>query len=933
MTTSTIDFKGTRWFKCDLHLHTVESKCFRDKTVTAEQWVQRAIDQGLNCVAVTDHNSGNGIDAIQAAAAGTGLVVFPGVEITCDTSKVHLLILFDVSKGSSEVNDFLIRCGIQRSDFADQNAFTAKSINEVAEIAHADNALVIPAHIDEYNGLGQASVAILKDFYALEYINAVQVVHKEFLVPNLVATPELKDQMNAHYGSPNPAIDDVTLKSWYTPVKYAQENNLSILTFSDNPHGPQDSKHGLDGIGSRVTWIKMDENPTLEGLRQALLMPKFRVKNDFDTAARPYKLPDLWIRSISIQKTKITDDHGGLVLEFSPQLNTIIGGRGSGKSSVLRFIRGLFNRVADISALNEILADHNDFYKKYHQATQKGVLTDDTVIIVGFIRNGVEHRIQASNIISSTSQSIDIQKYDAASGTWVEESASSYLDFFEFEHYSQKQIYEIAQSPNSLKERIDKSIQGLEAIKNDREVIKRSYLEQSASVRRINEQISGKGKLTTEIKDLDNQIALFTSSGIAGLLTSKEKFTSQDLTITAFLEAAAAKEKELNDFAEEFSIPKLDLSNFEPAEAAELRLMEQKIIEGYASIGQELKKLKANAEALATAFKTSLATTVWKGNFENNADQFEKKKAELLNQGVDDISKFETLTESRLNKNGELDAINLIESTLASEITVRDGFKSAYLSKTKEISRARIHHVQAAMQDEKIKVSILPFRNKADFVEKLRGIIQRPSGFESDIEQLANIAFGGNTELKMVDVKDTVRRLREGDSVTGIGGHFMNVIKALSDAQMDELELLWPDDEIDIKYKPSGSTGFKPLSTASAGQKTTAILTFILSQGKIPLLLDQPEDDLDNRLVYELIVDRLKQAKEYRQIIVVTHNANIPVNGDAEYILSMDSESKRVSILHQGTVEDKNIKKEICDVMEGSEHAFDMRSKRYKSIL
>ena len=76
--------------------------------------------------------------------------------------------------------------------------------------------------------------------------------------------------------------------------------------------------------------------------------------------------------------------------------------------------------------------------------------------------------------------------------------------------------------------------------------------------------------------------------------------------------------------------------------------------------------------------------------------------------------------------------------------------------------------------------------------------------------------------------------------------------------------------------------------------------------------------------MYDLIVDRLKIAKENRQIIIVTHNANIPVNGDAEYIISMDSESKYLKILTDGSVDKTNIKKEICDVMEGSETAFNM---------
>ncbi len=70
-----IDYKSTRWFKCDLHLHTPASKCFQDRTVTPEQWVQRAIEKGLHFVAVTDHNTGDMIDAIKRAAEGKGLTV------------------------------------------------------------------------------------------------------------------------------------------------------------------------------------------------------------------------------------------------------------------------------------------------------------------------------------------------------------------------------------------------------------------------------------------------------------------------------------------------------------------------------------------------------------------------------------------------------------------------------------------------------------------------------------------------------------------------------------------------------------------------------------------------------------------------------------------------------------------------------------------
>ena len=73
----------------------------------------------------------------------------------------------------------------------------------------------------------------------------------------------------------------------------------------------------------------------------------------------------------------------------------------------------------------------------------------------------------------------------------------------------------------------------------------------------------------------------------------------------------------------------------------------------------------------------------------------------------------------------------------------------------------------------------------------------------------------------------------------------------------------------------------------------------------------------------------MKLCKEQRQIIVVTHNANIPVNGDAEYIISMDSQSLNVDVRNAGTIDNTSIRKEICDVMEGTEYAFEMRAKKY----
>ena len=253
---------GLKWYKCDFHLHTVGSECFEDKTITAKQWVEEAIKKNLDCIAITDHNTGVSIDEIKKEAENKSLIIFPAVEITCDTSKIHLLILFDVDKSSEDVNDFLIKCDIDRSKFGKQDAYTSKSVLEVAKIADANGCVIIPAHIDEYNGLSSLSNDILNEFLNLPYINAVQFVHENFLESNLIITEntELKKYFDEYYNS---SIDYSTLKEWYKPIKKAKELQKALLTFSDNPHSKISSSHGLWGIGNKYSWIKMEQKPSL----------------------------------------------------------------------------------------------------------------------------------------------------------------------------------------------------------------------------------------------------------------------------------------------------------------------------------------------------------------------------------------------------------------------------------------------------------------------------------------------------------------------------------------------------------------------------------------------------------------------------------------------------------------------------------------------
>jgi len=677
----------------------------------------------------------------------------------------------------------------------------------------------------------------------------------------------------------------------------------------------------------------MDQRPTLEGLRQAFLLSNFRIRNSFECPqhSTPYVPPALWIKSVTITNTSITGATP-LKVDFSPQLTTIIGGRGSGKSSLIRFIRGVFNRTTEIKDLDDILKDHEDFYKKLDDRTKKGVLTDSSVIEVEFVRNNILYKIKSSNISNSQSQTIEIHKFDTTTNTWMLIEDEGFIDFFEYEHYSQKQIYEIAQEPNALRKRIDKAIAGLNVLESQRNTIRLEFLEKSATIRTTQQQVIGKGKVQTEINDLTTSIQLLQESGIAELININEQYNTQQGILSNFTSELTKREALFDKIIPDIILDDIDYSGFTPDHGTELSQLSRETVESLVLIQAELEKLKISTAKSREIFETSIENSSWNMSYSANLDEFNGHKLQLEEQGIVIFSDFENLSQQRVVKEKELGEIQLMEAELLTLASERNALQVQHLDICKKITAKRREFILEVLRDEKVKISFKPFRNKTDFVNKIRDIIQKETSFESDIDALARIIFEGNAEQKINIFRAIIIKIRNKEVVTEVSGRFTNLIERLSDAQIDEIEFLIPEDEIDVQYKQSSSSAFKPLSTASAGQKTTSILTFILSHGEFPLILDQPEDDLDNKLVYELIVDRLRKAKENRQVVVVTHNANIPVNGDAEYVVSMDSDSSKLQTLCTGTVEQPHIKKEICDVMEGTEYAFQMRARRYKNI-
>lgn len=145
-----------------------------------------------------------------------------------------------------------------------------------------------------------------------------------------------------------------------------------------------------------------------------------------------------------------------------------------------------------------------------------------------------------------------------------------------------------------------------------------------------------------------------------------------------------------------------------------------------------------------------------------------------------------------------------------------------------------------------------------------------------------------------------------------------------------DLEGLPYEDTLEITMFDQGQP--KPVEELSLGQRATALLPLILRESDCPLVVDQPEDDLDNSFIYRVLVENVRKLKSERQLIFVTHNANIPVLGDAESVVVMHMRAAtEAGPPLTGTLDDR--KEEILQLLEGGKKAFEIREQRYGALL
>jgi hypothetical protein len=901
-------FPGSRWWKCDLHLHTPASHDFENREgVTAEEWVAAALEQGLEIVAVTDHNSGKHIPWITKAAEGRNLSVFPGVEITANGG-CHLLSLFDPGRDGDAVTGLLALCGIPDQQIGTREACASCSFEECLRHGAQRGALNIAPHVDDRHGILKDidPNQTLQKILGSEDLHGVEVKLKD---PGLLAF-----------------LDNT--KTGYVRAL----GPLPQLTFSD--------AHALDQIGRRYTWIKMTSPPSLEGLRLALEDgAPLSVKPCSTQPGSPNAHAAAIIESVEVESAKYMGRETPFLVPFNPWLNAIVGGRGTGKSSLLELLRIALRRDDELP--EALKADFASFKRVPQGRNDRGLLLETTRIRVVYRKDGARFRIQWA-------QAGDLPAIETWDGSgWVVDRGDV-KGRFPVRIYSQRQIFEIARQPGALLTIADDSIMvDRKAWQARWDQEESRFLALRARAREIRTRLADADRLEGELLDVTRKLGVFETSGHAEVLREFQRRRRQQRDLEVWEESLRQSMQRLAEVAAAISPPALETGLHDRLDEADATLLglSESIAARIQEVGQDLGKAVRKFHLLLEEWQQGRSSWAGSETVLRAQKDYEVLIGNLQEARVGDPSEYGHLVQSRHTLEQRLADLEGLKRTLT-EVEEQCRQSLERLGELRqELTRNRQRFLEEVVgKNPHVRIEVVPYGDKGKTESELQGFLQTPRfpkdqdellshlyedyvpSFETERGPAARAPLTEGFLRRLHNLKESLTRpeaLRLQDQ------RFARHLAGLNPEAFDRLAAWFPEDALKVTYSRKGTgADFVPLDQGSPGQKAAAILAFLLSYGEEPMLLDQPEDDLDNQLISDLVVRQLRENKARRQVIVVTHNPNIVVNADAELVLVLDSGGGQTRVAHGGGLQERQVREEVCRVMEGGREALERRYRR-----
>jgi energy-coupling factor transporter ATP-binding protein EcfA2 len=691
--------------------------------------------------------------------------------------------------------------------------------------------------------------------------------------------------------------------------------------------------------GSRYTWVKM-ASPSLEGLRFALLDGNDISLQRWDaTDFKPFEPPEHFIEEISIEQARYMGRGNPETLRFSPYFNALIGGRGTGKSTIVHALRLAYDRKSELDVdgfdgKSGPLYTFNEFNRLPQDRHDRGGLQTQTQITATLVRDGRGHRLRWKQ-----QDGQDVIVVEELDGENWRESISQTVnpERFPLRLFSQGQIASMAdENRQGLLSVIDEAA-NVQPKKQGYEEAIRAFSSLRAQLRELEAKLTGRDEIRRKLEDVQRKIQSFEQTQYSEALKSFQRAHRQRSEVETQFEHFSEWVERIGTFADEILLDNIPAGTFDDVADADA-------LEVLASLRQALTESGQNIQAIANGLKrieqnlrSDARLQAWHERVAAREAQYEELKSTLAAQGVTDPSQYASLLQERQSlqtQAAELDALSDQREVFIERIQKQE---QIILEARREITAARQRFLEANLENNPyVHIKIEPFGYDPQTLERsLRECLDIVDDrFQSDILEMDGDKPNGGLIAKLLSRNNRLVAL-EGvrqkllDVSDNFNGRFQTHLQRKLSTQpefADRIQTWFPEDDLRIEYSQKGdSRDFKSITQGSAGQRAAAILAFLLAFGEEPIVLDQPEDDLDNHLIYDLVVQQIRANKLRRQLIIVTHNPNIVVNGDAEMIHALDFGGSQCFVRVSGALQEESVRDEVCRIMEGGQDAFARR--------
>lgn len=866
---------GLRFKKFDLQVHTPASKCFFGASISPEQIVGEAIKKGLAGIAITDHNTGDWVDKIKQAARGQPLVVFPGVEIHVPSGQrgIHVLAILDVDKTTKHVTEL---CGALKIKEVNGELISELGLTDVIDTVsnHIHKGLVILAHCTSPKGvLADMAGLQVSSVFENPRLLAVDVQESDFTDPEKIAKRQrvidLLDGTNAKFCC----------------------RKLAVIQTSDNPHHTEPGKHGIEGIGARYTYFKVDEQVTLESLRLCFVDRDTRIRQPFEYKEQLFP----HISSLSVKGGFLN----GATIPFHKGLTCILGAKGTGKSLLVEFLRFALDQQPTNS---EIKKDHDQKLaarlERYGEVTVTFTETGKEFKVTRQLNPVAKNPYKGSTVIDVARlfPALFLSQNEIIRVAEDEDEQLKFIDrFFDFRSHQLK----IAELERDLQELDRDFARGLRAIHENREQKKQTGY--------FDEQLA---KLAEQLKNPVYD-AFATGDAVDKSFARHEQWVENIALRVRSLKTEIEKVVlPVRDKAVE-STPALQRTLDICTEVRQLALstlveLDKQLIEGGAKINREYKNWLP--EFTDTKQKYEDVVRQDKGDYK----VLDQRRAKLA-------AEKEELARKMIQSQALVDGLKNIADKRDEKLKQLTDAYTNYL-------RDRLLKCKKFEDDSRGKLSVLirPSTNVDEFKRRLTEMKRGTYLSDEEIQKVCSTMLPKDFILQILrfDSAKTQAPLKPITDKTGLPIEKVEKLAThlLSENQYEQLlELQYrarPQDRPEIRYRLANGR-FELLKSLSIGQKCTAMLIMALSDGTMPIVIDQPEDSLDIRSIWEDMCAKLRTGKEGRQFVFTTHSSSLAVASDTDKYIVLEADATVGKVVFTGAIDTEAVREQVIEYLEG----------------